>query len=407
LPNGYKVNASTDEYDRVGTSMNRLSQISSYVVVIAVIASLIIISLIIVLFTRDRKYELGIYLSLGERRKYVFAQIVIELLLIGVSAMLISLVTGNMLGKMVSESLLTSSMLEANQTGMEQFFVGAPKIDQATINEAFRVQYTLSYVIAFLATGIVTILLSAVVPLLYILRLNPKKIMLSGAMNMAILETKDMTYYYQDGENRRKILDKTNISFEKGKFYTILGKSGSGKTTFLSLISALDQPTDGEVFFEEKNIKTIGYEEYRRNKISLIFQSYNLIPYLTALENVLVSMAISDNKLPDQHDQIAYRLLDYIGINSTKADRFVNQLSGGEQQRVAIARALATNVDIILADEPTGNLDEGMEQEIVDIFKELAAIHNKCIIVVTHSTEIAKQSDQTFYLKKGAFTAYE
>ncbi|MFS1020814.1 ABC transporter ATP-binding protein, partial [Enterococcus casseliflavus] len=208
---------------------------------------------------------------------------------------------------------------------------------------------------------------------------------------MAILETKDMTYYYQDGENRRKILDKTNISFEKGKFYTILGKSGSGKTTFLSLISALDQPTDGEVFFEEKNIKTIGYEEYRRNKISLIFQSYNLIPYLTALENVLVSMAISDNKLPDQHDQIAYRLLDYIGINSTKADRFVNQLSGGEQQRVAIARALATNVDIILADEPTGNLDEGMEQEIVDIFKDLAAIHNKCIIVVTHSTEIAKQ----------------
>ena len=224
---------------------------------------------------------------------------------------------------------------------------------------------------------------------------------------MAILETKEMTYYYQDGENRRKILDKTNISFEKGKFYTILGKSGSGKTTFLSLISALDQPTDGEVFFEGKNIKTIGYEEYRRNKISLIFQSYNLIPYLTALENVLVSMAISDNKLPDQHDQIAYRLLDYIGITSTKADRFVNQLSGGEEQRVAIARALATNVDIILADEPTGNLDEGMEQEIVDIFKDLATLHNKCIIVVTHSTEIAKQSDQTFYLKNGELTAYE
>ena len=181
LPNGYKVNASTDEYDRVGTSMNRLSQISSYVVVIAVIASLIIISLIIVLFTRDRKYELGIYLSLGERRKYVFAQIVLELLLIGISAMLISLVTGNMLGKMVSESLLSSSMLEANQAGVEQFFVGVaavPKIDQATINEAFRVQYTLPYIIAFLATGIVTILLSAVVPLLYILRLNPKKIML-------------------------------------------------------------------------------------------------------------------------------------------------------------------------------------------------------------------------------------
>ncbi|WP_429974999.1 ABC transporter ATP-binding protein [Enterococcus sp. DIV0840c] len=224
---------------------------------------------------------------------------------------------------------------------------------------------------------------------------------------MTILKTQDMTYYYQDGENRRKILNKTNVAFDKGKFYTILGKSGSGKTTFLSLISALDQATDGEVLFENKSIKAIGYEEYRRNKISLIFQSYNLIPYLTALENVQVSMAISDNDLPDQHDQIAYRLLDYIGINSTKADRFVNRLSGGEQQRVAIARALATNVDIILADEPTGNLDEGMEQEIVDIFKELASIHNKCIIVVTHSKEIAKQSDQTFYLKEGELTTYE
>lgn len=224
---------------------------------------------------------------------------------------------------------------------------------------------------------------------------------------MSILETKDVTYYYQDGEHRRKVLDKTNVSFEKGKFYTILGKSGSGKTTFLSLISALDQPSDGEVIFNSKNIKSIGYEEYRRNKISLIFQSYNLIPYLTAIENVLVSMAISDNKLPDQQDKVAYRLLDYIGINEKKANRYVNQLSGGEQQRVAIARALATNVDIILADEPTGNLDEGMEQEIVDIFKELSTIHNKCIIVVTHSKEIAKQSDEIFYLREGVLTAYE
>lgn len=224
---------------------------------------------------------------------------------------------------------------------------------------------------------------------------------------MAILETKDVTYYYQDGQKRRKILDKTNVVFEKGKFYTILGKSGSGKTTFLSLISALDRPTGGQIIFKGKNIETIGYEEYRRNKISLIFQSYNLIPYLTAIENVLVSMAISDNELPDQHDQIAYRLLAYIGITEAKANRFINQLSGGEQQRVAIARALATNVDIILADEPTGNLDEGTEQEVVDIFKELATLHNKCIIVVTHSAEIAKQSDQTLYLKEGELAVYE
>lgn len=177
LPPGYKVHASTDEYDRVGSSMNRLSQISSYVVIIAIIASLIIISLIIVLFTRDRKYELGIYLSLGERKKYVFAQIVIELLLIGVIAMLISLITGNLLGRIVSDSLLSSSLLESNQTPLD-FSYNIPIIDQSMINDAFTVQYTISYVVIFLITGIVTILLSAVLPLLYILRLNPKKIML-------------------------------------------------------------------------------------------------------------------------------------------------------------------------------------------------------------------------------------
>jgi putative ABC transport system permease protein len=177
LPNGYRVNASTDEYDHVGSSMNRLSQISSYVVLIAVFASLIIISLIIVLFTRDRKYELGIYLSLGERRKYVFAQIVIELLLIGISAMLISIVTGNLLGKIVSESLLSSSLLENNQASLDSL-TSVPTIDQTMINNAFSVRYTSSYVATFLTTGIATILLSAILPLLYILRLNPKKIML-------------------------------------------------------------------------------------------------------------------------------------------------------------------------------------------------------------------------------------
>ncbi|WP_086351012.1 ABC transporter ATP-binding protein [Candidatus Enterococcus clewellii] len=218
---------------------------------------------------------------------------------------------------------------------------------------------------------------------------------------MAILETNALTYFYQDGDRRRKILEKTTISFEQGQFYTILGQSGSGKTTFLSLISALDEPKAGEVLYKGKNIKDIGYEEYRRDDISIIFQSYNLVPYLTAVENVMVAMSVTDNQLPDSPKDVAYNLLDYIGITRSKADRMVNQLSGGEQQRVAIARALSTNVDIILADEPTGNLDEGMEQEIIDIFKDLAKVHNKCVIVVTHSNEIAKHSDHTYYLKQG------
>ncbi|MBL1228518.1 ABC transporter ATP-binding protein [Enterococcus sp. BWB1-3] len=224
---------------------------------------------------------------------------------------------------------------------------------------------------------------------------------------MAILETKKMDYYYQDGDKRRFILKDTNAAFEKGTFYTILGQSGSGKTTFLSLISALDTPKSGQILFKNKDIKTIGYDKYRRDAISIIFQSYNLVPYLTAVENVLVAMSITDNKLPENQKEVAYNLLDYIGITKGKADRLVNQLSGGEQQRVAIARALSTNVDIILADEPTGNLDEEMEQEIVNIFKRLAKQHNKCVIVVTHSNEIASQSDKTYYLKKGVLKQYE
>ncbi|WP_207871615.1 hypothetical protein DOK78_000004 [Enterococcus sp. DIV2402] len=224
---------------------------------------------------------------------------------------------------------------------------------------------------------------------------------------MTLLETKNVDYFYQDGDQRRYILKETSVSFEKGTFYAILGQSGSGKTTFLSLISALDSPKSGEILLNGKDIKALGYDKYRRDEISIIFQSYNLIPYLTAVENVLVPMSITDNKLPDNHREVAYNLLDYIGITRDKADRLVNQLSGGEQQRVAIARALATNVDIILADEPTGNLDEEMEQEIVDIFKELAHAHNKCVIMVTHSNEIAQQADEMLYLRKGVLKPYE
>ncbi|WP_163583379.1 ABC transporter ATP-binding protein [Gracilibacillus saliphilus] len=222
-----------------------------------------------------------------------------------------------------------------------------------------------------------------------------------------ILEAKDLNYYYQDGESRRFVLKNTNVSFDKGKFYTILGQSGSGKTTLLSLLSAMDTPHNGEVVFDGKNILEIGHDNYRRNKVGIIFQSYNLIPTFTAVENVLVSMSITENELPDDHKTVAYNLLDYIGISQDKANRTVNKLSGGEQQRVAIARALSTNVELILADEPTGNLDEEMEQEIIDIFKKLAHEHEKCVIMVTHSNDIAEQSDQTFYLKKGVLNTNE
>ncbi len=221
---------------------------------------------------------------------------------------------------------------------------------------------------------------------------------------MTYLQVKNIDYFYQDGDQRRYILRDLSVDFKKGVFYSILGQSGSGKTTLLSLLSALDKPKSGEISIDGKTIDMIGFESYRRNKVGVIFQSYNLIPHLSAYENILLAMSITDNPLPTDISQVAYNLLDYIGITKTKADRLVTKLSGGEQQRVAIARALATNVDIILADEPTGNLDEAMETEIVDIFKRLAHDHNKCIIVVSHSNEVAKEADVSYYLRKGILT---
>jgi len=220
---------------------------------------------------------------------------------------------------------------------------------------------------------------------------------------MTLIDVNQVNYFYQDGDIQRYILRDIFCAFDRGKFYTVLGESGSGKTTFLALLSALDQPKSGSILYEGADIKAIGNEKYRRNKISIVFQAYNLVPYMTALENVKVAMSITDNRLPDNVDSVAYNLLDYIGITRERANRTVNKLSGGEQQRVAIARALATNVDVILADEPTGNLDDEMETEIVQIFKKLAHEHNKCVIVVTHSNLIANEADVIFRLRKGQF----
>jgi len=220
---------------------------------------------------------------------------------------------------------------------------------------------------------------------------------------MPILTAQNLSYYYQDGDTQRYILKDASFEFERGKFYTILGESGSGKTTFLSLITALEEPKSGQVLYDGTDIKKIGYDNYRRNKVGIVFQNYNLIPYMTAVENVMVAMSITDNKLPENPQEIAFNLLDYVGLDRTKANRTVNRLSGGEQQRVAIARAISTNVDIIMADEPTGNLDEEKENEIIEIFIRLAHENNKCIIIVTHSSDIAAKSDGLIRLKKGVF----
>lgn len=214
---------------------------------------------------------------------------------------------------------------------------------------------------------------------------------------MGILKTKDLTFAYQDGDTERVILNQVNVQFETGKFYTILGESGAGKTTFISLIGGLDKIQKGNIYFNGKDINEIGLNEYRRSNVSLIFQNYNLISYMSALENVLLAMSIHEQTRKIDQSK-AYFWLNKVGIGKEKALRKVTTLSGGEQQRVAIARSLSCEVDVIMADEPTGNLDSETSQSIVKIFKELAHKENKCVIVVTHSKDIANQSDEILRL---------
>ena len=216
-----------------------------------------------------------------------------------------------------------------------------------------------------------------------------------------ILKLDNLNYSYIDGGYERQILKNLSFEFEEKKFYTILGPSGSGKTTLLSIIAGLDFAKSGHVYFRDKEITKSNVGKYRRNDISIVFQQYNLISYLTAVENVMLAMSETDNDIPKDKKNVAYNLLEKFGIVRSKADRLVGQLSGGEQQRVSIARSLASNVNLIFADEPTGNLDTATEIEIINIFKELAEEYGKTIIVVTHSNQVAEMSDQRVLLKDG------
>lgn len=216
-----------------------------------------------------------------------------------------------------------------------------------------------------------------------------------------ILKLEKLNYGYIDGGLKRQILKDLDYEFEEGTFYTILGASGSGKTTLLSIMAGLDKAESGEVYYEGEAISKMGLQKYRRDKVGVVFQSYNLINYLTGAENIELAMSETSNKIPGNRKELAYALLNMVGIVESKADRIVTKLSGGEQQRVAIARALAGNQDLIFADEPTGNLDSETEQEVIRIFRMLSEEFGKTIIVVTHSNEVSKLSDRRVLLKGG------
>lgn len=215
---------------------------------------------------------------------------------------------------------------------------------------------------------------------------------------MNILKLENVTYQYEGTE--KQVLKNISMQFEPGKVYAIMGKSGAGKSTVLSLISGLDIPTDGDILFEGKSLKKIDRDRYRAKNIGVIFQGYNLLINATALENIILSMNISCIREKDKM-QSALQLLEKVGIDSETANRKILKLSGGEQQRVGIARALSHNPDIVIADEPTGNLDGDTEESIMNILKKLAHSEYKCVIVVTHSKKVASYADELWGLNQG------
>ena len=211
---------------------------------------------------------------------------------------------------------------------------------------------------------------------------------------MSVLSLQNISFSY----GRTPVLKDISYEFEKGKMYCIIGKSGAGKTTLLSLLSGLAAPNSGEILYDGKSIAKIDKYVFRSRFIGVVFQSFNLLTKYTALENVVLSMDVAGYKTKNKKER-ALDLLDSVGLDEEEANRRVLKLSGGQQQRVAIARALSYDPDIILADEPTGNLDLDTQRDIMEIFRDLAA-QGKCVILVSHSPEVAAMCDECYELTK-------
>lgn len=211
---------------------------------------------------------------------------------------------------------------------------------------------------------------------------------------MSILSLDNIGFSYGKGE---KILQGLDYEFERGKVYAIVGRSGAGKTTLLSLLSGLTSPTEGAILFKGNDIRRIDRYRYRSRYVGVIFQQFNLLPHLTAVENVELSMRAS-GKVIRERRKAALQLLKKVGLDGRLASRRILKLSGGEQQRVAIARALSFDPEVILADEPTGNLDLTTQEEIMDIFTQLAHEEDRCVIIVSHSPKVAGSADHVYKL---------
>ena len=215
-----------------------------------------------------------------------------------------------------------------------------------------------------------------------------------------ILQTINLKKYYGEGENIVKAIDNTNINIFQGEFVAIVGKSGSGKSTLLHMLGALDKQTSGEVIIDNKYISTMKEEElaiFRRRKIGFIFQYYNLIPSINVWENIVLPIGLDSRRVDKD---FVNDILDTLGLKEKKHN-MPNTLSGGQQQRVAIARALASKPSIILADEPTGNLDSKTEEEVLTLLKLTAKKYNQTIVMITHDEGIAQMADRIICIEDG------
>ncbi len=212
---------------------------------------------------------------------------------------------------------------------------------------------------------------------------------------MDALTIKNLSFSYNQKQN---VLQNVNVKFSVAKSYAIIGKSGSGKTTLISLLGGLDRVMTGEVLYFDENLKQLNLDKYRSECVAMIYQSYNLLNNYTVLDNLLLAMKISKQPVKKE---VVYELLKKVGLEVQMADKMPSQLSGGQQQRVAIARALAKNPKIIIADEPTGNLDEQTEKEILQLLKNIVNEEKKTLIVVTHSNYVANNCDEVYGLNEG------
>ena len=427
LSDDYTVSSSDlTSYEESLEPLQHLSEYAGYFLMVILAIGAVILIVLHIFAIRERKYEIGVLAAIGMKKWKIAVQFLTESLCITFCALIIGAGIGAVSSVPVTNHLLAQQIESSSSFGQEQWFgretgaqgsteapeqpggskekaeapevsnAGGPGFAQAanyvsSISSATDMQVILE----MMGIGILLTLISGCTALIFIMRYDPLKILSNrGGRKMSILELNQVSYSYEKKGNQ--VLSDISYSFEKGKLYAITGRSGAGKTTLLSLICGLATPTSGSILLNGKDISSLNRYDYRSHDIGVIFQSFNLLPKLTARENVILSMDIAGYPCEDKKAH-ADEVLKKVALGQKEADRRILKLSGG-QQRVAIARALSYSPQILVADEPTGNLDPDTQNEIMKIFLNLAHEDGRCVILVTHSKEVAAAADEVYRL---------